>query len=168
MKSSAKHKRKDQKFTGVIYKTQNERMKSSLRFFDGRVPPQACGTLQESSATQRKSCLTRRHCKRRRGVPSRLLRNRVRLRRRWPRPSFLIQFSDFAGCLDEQTMLCLLALRHVTRASPSERTLTRMPRRLDMTTSQQKTSFLGTYTRPICASETKLVTCTDNRSQDRL
>ena len=41
---------RDEKFTGVIYKTQNERMKCSIRFSDGRVPPQACGTLQESSA----------------------------------------------------------------------------------------------------------------------
>ena len=110
---------------------------------------------QSRQQLQRKSCLTLRHRKRRRGVPSRLLRSVVCLCRRWPRPSFWIQFSDYAGCLDGQTMLCLLALRHVRRASPSELTTARMPRRLDTTTSQQKTNILGTYTRPICASETK-------------
>ena len=92
----------------------------------------------------------------------------VRLGRKWPRPSFWIQFSDYAGRLDGQTMLCLLALRHVRRASLFELTSARMPRMLDTTTSQQKTNILGTYTRPVCACETKLVTCTDIRSQDRL
>ena len=49
------------------------------------------------------------------------LRNRVRLGRKWPRPSFLI---DRAGCLDWKTMLCLLALRYVRHASLSELTRT--------------------------------------------
>ena len=89
------------------------------------------------------------------GYQAGFLRNAVRLRRKWPRPSFLIQFSDYAGCLDGQTMLCLLALRHVRRASLSQHTSARMPRMLDTTTSQQTANILGTYTRPICASETK-------------
>ena len=32
------------------------------------------------------------------------LRNAVRLRRKWRRPSFLVQFSDCADCRDEQSV----------------------------------------------------------------
>ena len=130
-------------------------MKSSLRFSDGLVPPQACDLSKSRQQYKGRVVLREDIAKDDEGVPRRLLQNRVHLRRMWPRPSFLIQSPDRVGCLDWQTMLCLPALRYVRRASPSELTSARMPRRLDTTTSQQKANILGTYTRPVCACEAK-------------